>query len=196
MPHATPALLAIDGALVGLATVLGVAQAASERSVMISILAGLGGTGVILIAIGIWAVKSHLAFRDQMIREQEQDRSTFDKKLADLQRLNDERLERVRQGVEQSLNSKHSENQAVLAAMSASLGEVRTLLLGTAGQGGLLESERKRRQRSHDLSSDVQALIYRMQLLEQWAERACEAGSLPAFDAVQHTGRRSTDLRE
>jgi hypothetical protein len=166
MRLAAGVLLCLDGVAVGAVAVLQEVVPVQDHN---QLWAQLITSGIIL-AIG-GAVIRHLI--------------SFQREYAD-QRLKDQAA------MEAETDNRHRENLVTLHTLQSSLGEMRYLLLGAQGEGGLIEGERRNRRVRHDLTQDLTLLAHRVQHMETYLLRISDKVDAP-FNPMPEPRRRSTD---
>ncbi|HYC32260.1 MAG TPA: hypothetical protein VEB59_08225 [Gemmatimonadales bacterium] len=174
VPHPGFLLLAEGLSLAAAAVPLGVAQPSGDQAVLVSVLVGLGSSAAIVLAVGVWAIKDHLALR----RERSHD-----------QTASQAREQELREELERRMATMHEQNLARFEEIKGKLDPIVTLMVGALGRRGLIEEQARNIERRHELAQDVQLLYAYLDALGRWAERLGEKQGVP-FDPPSLTPRR------
>jgi hypothetical protein len=170
-------LLCLDGVAVGAVAVLQEVVPVQDHN---QLWAQLITSGIIL-AIGGAVIRHLISFQ----------REYADQRLKD-QAAIEHRFQVERQAMEAETDNRHRENLVTLHTLQSSLGEMRYLLLGAQGEGGLIEGERRNRRVRHDLTQDLTLLAHRVQHMETYLLRISDKVDAP-FNPMPEPRRRSTD---
>lgn len=154
------ALLILEGAgLVASAAAL--RQNVEQHTTVETLLVGLAGTGLLVIAVGIAAIKDHLRLKEQRLTDRDDANKT---------------MEKLRLDVMDRVDDFHKENTHSINAVAQNVATLTTVLLGAQGKGGLVEKESTGR---HNLREDVEAMQYMLHELEIWAAKMGERHDAP-----------------